>query len=433
MNENLGIKNGLEKSFLWHKRAEKVIPACSQLLSRGPYVHPFGAYPVYIERGNGSHVWDVDGNEYIDWVSSFGPVLLGYAHPVINNAIKKQLDKGLVFSLEGTLQVELSEILCDMIPCAEMVRFGKHGSDVTSAAVKCARSYTGREKIAYCGYHGWQDWYITVGPSKGIPKAYKDYILGFEYNNLDSLKKIFAEHPNEIACVIMEPVHNEKPKNNFLAKVKELVHKNGALFIFDEVITGFRFGCGGAQSFFNVVPDLATFGKAMANGMPISALVGKKEFMKEFSFGGVFFSSTFASELASMVSAINTLHFVAEHPVAQEIWKTGKNLQNGYNDLAKNLPPYDIKTKCVGYPPFLSITFYGSDEENSLVMKSYFLQECAKKGVLFGPCQFPNWSHSIADTEYSLEVVNSTFSQMAKIGGSHIKYHLEGDVIKTVF
>ncbi len=440
MEQKLGITKGLKKSLEWHKRAEKVIPACSQLLSRGPYVHPFGAYPIYIEKGKGSHVWDVDGNEYIDWSSALGPTILGYCHPAVNKAIERQLKKGLVFSLEGTLQVELAEFLYEIIPCAEMVRFGKHGSDATSMAVKCARSYTGREKIAYCGYHGWQDWFVVTGVPRGIPKAYMDYIFRFEYNKIETLEKIFSEHQNEIAGVIMEPTHDKPPEKGFLAKVKELAHKNGALFILDEVITGFRFGLGGAQEYFKVIPDLATFGKAIANGMPLSALVGRREFMEEFDFGKAFFSSTFGSELASMAAAIATLNFLKNTNAIENIWSAGRAFKNRYNETAKIFGlsdglthRTDFKTECRGYPPFLTIAFEGSSSEKTLILKSYFLQETAKRGILFGHIQLPNEGISTEEVARSNYAVLEVLSEMAKIGQDGLEKHLTGEVIKTVF
>jgi len=246
------MSRNLTKSKEYLERAKKVIPSCTQTFSKGPTQFVQGVSPIYLERGDGSHVFDVDGNEYIDYPLALGPVTLGYNYPRVNEAIIKQLKDGITFSLMHPLEVELAELLINIIPCAEMVRFGKNGSDVTSAAVRVARAYTGRDKIACCGYHGWQDWYIgTTTRSAGVPECIKKLTIPFEYNNIESLERIFSENRDEVAGVIMEPIGIVEPKNNFLEKVKEITHKNGAVLIFDEIVIGFRVSIGGAQEYGN--------------------------------------------------------------------------------------------------------------------------------------------------------------------------------------
>jgi len=235
------IKNSLEI----FKRSEGLIPASTQTLAKGPTQWSFGVAPVYLDYGKGSHVWDVDGNEFIDYNMGIGPISLGYAYDSVDNAIKKQLAKGITFSLTHPLEVEFSELIRKVVPNAESVRISKTGCDVTSAAVRLARAFTGRSKVLCCGYHGWHDWYISVTDrNNGIPDAVKDLSFTFNYNDIDSLINSIDD---DIACVILEPFIFEKPKDDFLKKVREICTQNNILLIFDEMWTGFRIAPGGAQ------------------------------------------------------------------------------------------------------------------------------------------------------------------------------------------
>src|SRR3989344_6281565 len=274
-------KLNLKKSHELFKKVIKVIQLASQTFSKSYLQFIKGQAPLFADRAKGAHIWDVDGNEYTDMISSLLPVVLGYQYPAIDKAIRDQLKKGIIFSLSSPLEYELAQLLIKHIPCAEMIRFGKNGSDVTTGAIRVARAYTGRDYVAVCGYHGWHDWYIgSTARDLGVPKSTKDLTLKFSYNDIESLKKLFKKYPGKIAAVIMEPMNYVEPDKGFLEEVKRITHKGGALLIFDEVICGFRYSLGGAQKYFKVTPDLSCFGKAMANGMPISALVGKKKYMK---------------------------------------------------------------------------------------------------------------------------------------------------------
>ena len=282
----------LKRSHDLKAKAKRLIPSCTQTFSKGPTQFVQGAAPVFIARGQGSHVWDVDGNEYIDYPMALGPVILGHNYPAVTKAVSKQLQEGTIFSLPHPLEIEVAEILVEIIPSAEMVRFGKNGSDATSGAVRLARAYTGRDLIACCGYHGWHDWYIgATSRNRGVPEAVRRLTIPFEYNNIEDLRRIFEDHPGNVAAVIMEPVGITEPKNEFLPQVRELTQREGALLIFDEVVTGFRIALGGAQEYFGVAPDLTCLGKAMANGYPLSAVVGRREIMELFD--EIFFSFTF--------------------------------------------------------------------------------------------------------------------------------------------
>jgi len=248
------------KSELFLERSLKSIPLASQTFSKSLTQYPRGVSPFFIEKGEGSKVWDLDGNKYIDFVNSLASVTLGYCDKDIDEAVQNQLKNGVTFSLPHALETKLAEKLIDIIPCAEKVRFAKNGTDATSAAVRIARAYTGKEHIAVCGYHGWQDWYIgSTTRDLGVPKAVKDLTHKFEYNNIESLEKIFQKF--DLACVIMEPMNIEYPKKDFLEGVKKITNKNKALLVFDETVTGFRYSLGGAQEFFGVIPDMATLEK----------------------------------------------------------------------------------------------------------------------------------------------------------------------------
>jgi glutamate-1-semialdehyde 2,1-aminomutase/spore coat polysaccharide biosynthesis protein SpsF len=289
-----------------------------------------------------------------------------------------------------------------MIPCAEMVRFGKNGSDATAGAVRLARAYTGRDWIACCGYHGWQDWYIgSTTVNRGVPQGVQQLTLPFEYNRIESLKRIFTEHAGQVAGVILEAIGVIEPQNDFLQQVKELCRREGALLIFDEVVTGFRLACGGAQEYFGVVPDLACFGKAMANGYPLSAVVGPREIMKVFE--KTFFSFTFGGEALSLAAANATMKEIAEKNVIAHLWEQGRQLIDGIKILAREFH-VDRLVRCVGLPPRSVVTFFDESERESLLVKSLFQQECLKRDVLFSGGQSICFSHSTEDIEYTLRV-----------------------------
>lgn len=425
------IPRQLTKSNEFWSRAERIIPAGTQTFSKGPTQFVQGVAPIYLQSGKGSHVFDVDGNEYIDYVMALGPITLGYSYPATNKAVIKQLKEGITFSLMHPLEVELSELLIELIPCAEMVRFGKNGSDVTSAAVRVSRAYASRDKIACCGYHGWQDWYIgTTRMSKGVPQSIKELTIPFEYNNIKSLDKIFTENKGKVAAVIMEPLTMSEPKDNFLLDVKELTHRNGAILIFDEIVTGFRLALGGAQEYYGVTPDLATFGKGMANGMPLSAIVGKREIMKEFN--EVFFSFTFGGEAVSLAAAIATLKEIKKKNAIEHFWRQGGKLQDGYNELAQSFGLTDY-TRCIGLPPYNGCYFRDANGDDSLEMKSLFQQEMIKRGILTIGVHLVCLSHSDEDIEKTIEAYKETLKILKQgIDDGNIEKYLEGRRIQPV-
>jgi glutamate-1-semialdehyde 2,1-aminomutase/spore coat polysaccharide biosynthesis protein SpsF len=422
----------IAKSLEFKGRAQKVIPSCTQTFSKGPTQFVQGVAPVFLERGQGSHVWDVDGNEYIDYAMALGPIILGHNYPSVTEAVMRQMKDGTTFSLPHPLEVRLAEMLVEVIPCAEMVRFAKNGSDVTSGAVRVARAYTGRDVIACCGYHGWQDWYIgTTTRNKGVPKPLAELSISCEYNNIASLERAFSEHPGKVAAVIMEPVGVAEPRDGFLRKVRDLTQREGALLIFDEIVTGFRMALGGAQEYYGVTPDLACFGKAMGNGYPIAAVVGRREIMELFD--EVFFSFTFGGEALSLAAAVATITEIRERDVIEHLWEQGQKLKDGYNVLAREFK-LDERTGCVGFPPRTVVTFKDENGEDSLLLKSLFQQECIRRGVLFSGSQNMCYSHNDADIDHTLRVYRTAMEILADaIHKENVKDRLEGEVVQPVF
>jgi len=422
----------IEKSKTWFERAAKVIPGASQTFSKGANQHVRGVAPMFLAKGKGCRVWDVDGNEYIDYIQGLLPNILGYANREVNEAVAEQLAQGHSFSLPHPLEVELAERLTRLIPCAEKVRFGKNGSDATSGAVRAARAYTGRERIACCGYHGWQDWYIgCTARSAGVPAAVRALTHPFIYNDLESLQKLLSAHAGEFAAIIMEPVSFTPPAPGFLEGVKTLAHQHGALLIFDEICSGFHFGLGGAQKKFGVTPDLACFGKAMGNGFPISCIVGRADVMKIFE--DVFFSFTFGGEVASMAAAMKVLDVLETTSAVAQIEANGRILQEGLNVLAKDAGLED-RVQCVGYPPWSLIKFLDADGKDSFLVRSLFAQECVKRGVLLLATHNMTAAHDPLAIEQTLKVYAEVCKTLAKwLSDPHPEQHLEGEMIQPVF
>ena len=423
-----GPLNIARSRALW-ERAARVIPNGTQTLSKGPDQFVRGVSPMFLERGRGCHVWDVDGNEFIDYPMALGPILLGYDYPPVTEAVVRQIRDGTTFTLMHPLEVEVAERLCAMIPCAEMVRFGKNGADATSAAVRVARAYTGRDEVAYCGYHGYQDWFaITTARNAGIPEVHGKYIHSFVYNDPASLERVFAERPGRIAAVIMEQPGIE-PVDNFLARVKEIAHKNGALFILEEIVTGFRYARGGAQAVYGVVPDLACVGKGMANGYPISAVVGRRDVM--MAFEKVFFSTTFGGDTVALAAARATLDVLDSEPVIEHIWRQGAKLRAGIEGAAAE---WKIPLKLGGNPPRSGFVFQDNGGKESSELKTLFLQETVKRGILFGGPVFITYSHSDEDIARTIGASAEAFRVMLQaLDSGSVGPFLEGEVVGVVF
>jgi len=418
----------ITKSDEIYNRAVGLIPSVTQTLAKGPGQWVKGVAPKYLAKGKGSHVWDVDGNEYIDFMMGVGPLSLGYAYPIVDEAIKKQLEDGITFSMMHPLEVEIAEMIRDVIPNAEEVRYSKTGADATSAAVRLSRAYTGKNKILCCGYHGWHDWYVAVTARKnGIPEAVQAISYTFNYNDINTVKDAID---NDVAAVILEPVVFEEPKNNFLHQLAELCKEKNVVLVFDEMWTGFRMALGGAQEYFGITPDLATYSKAVANGMPISILTGKKEIM-DLANEDIFFYTTFGGEALSLAAVKATINELREKNVPKFLSDQGKKLKDGYNELAKKLE-MDY-TKAIGYN-WRSLATFDAKAGDPLVQKSLMQQEMIKRGVLWQGFHNMCFSHSDADVDYTLQALEESLSILKKaVDENKLKETLRGEPVQPVF
>ena len=426
------MSNRYKESNRLIKKALDVIPLGSQTFSKSITQFPRGVSPLFIERGKGSHVWDVDENEYIDFINGLCSVTIGYSDSDIDYAIKRQLDSGISFSLPHRLEMDVAQIIVDMVPGADMVRFGKNGTDVTSAAIRLSRAYTGRDHVAVCGYHGWQDWYIGITTKNlGVPKEVSNLTHVFEYNNIESLKKIFESNKDTVAAVIMEPMNIEWPKDDFLHEVKNIVKFYGSVLIFDENITGFRYANGGAQELFGVVPDLSTFGKGLGNGCPISAIVGNRKIMKGMK--DIFFSSTFGGETISLSAAKAVLNKIKNDGVVDKLSTIGTSVILGFN-RAVNKYKLESILDIKGHPSWSIVIFKDSATYNGLQIKTFIMQEMFKRGILFTGSHNISFSHTKEDIEKLMTVYDEVFDILSmSIQNGTLENLLEVDPIQQLF
>jgi glutamate-1-semialdehyde 2,1-aminomutase len=384
-----------DKSVAYLARAERVIPLGSQTFSKSRTQYPVGVSPLFITRAKGSRVWDLDENEYVDFVSSLASVTLGYQDADVTEAVRRQLDSGVIFSLPHPLEAEVAEMICEMVPCAEMVRFGKNGSDATAGAIRLARAFTNRDRVAVCGYHGWQDWYIGSTPrNRGVPQVTRDLTHVFTFNDLESLQRILEQHRNEFAAVIMEPMNVVEPIQGFLEGVKTAAHRHGALLIFDETITGFRFSNGGAQELFGVVPDLASFGKGLANGYPVSAVAGRRDVMKLME--EVFFSFTFGGETLSLAAAKATLTKLRERPIVESMRKLGSSIVDGTRRIIDENKLGNVFS-ISGHPTWSFLNIRDAQGHTAFEVKTYLMQELHQRGILSTGTHNISYAHSQDD------------------------------------
>jgi glutamate-1-semialdehyde-2,1-aminomutase len=405
-----------QKSEILFEEAKKILPG-GVTNARHPTKFYQGHYPIFMHRGRGSHVWDVDDNEYIDWILSFGPIILGHVHPRVEQAVRRALSQGFCFTMVHPVQNELARLLAQIIPCAEMVKFLVGGSDVTAAAIRIARIFTGKNMVVRWGYHGWHDWcYGGAGTDResfGVPEGIRRDILTFTYNDLDSLEAIFKKHGSKIACVIMQPYEASKewPKEGFLEGVRRITRENEALLIFDEIRTGFRMALGGAQEYFGVIPDLAAVSKAIANGYPISAVVGRREIMQVAAKTRL--SSTFLVNSFPMFAAIETIRELQEKRGIEYMWSRGRRIMDGLTSMIDEL---GVDARVIGAPPLPLLRFTDRNENRRETLKRNFYLETTRRGVLFHPnhCWFLSLAHTDRDIDKTLEVSRESMKAAKK-------------------
>jgi glutamate-1-semialdehyde aminotransferase len=404
-----------KNSLKIYEDALRLIPMGTSTFSKNPNLFTIGSAPLYIKSAKGCKVYDVDGNEFIDYSMALGPIILGYANSVVNEAAIKGINEGLIFTLSCPEESALSRRLIKLIPCAEMVRFSKNGSDVCEGAIRLARNYTNKLKvITVGGYHGFHDWFIVSTPrNKGIPEVLSEFILPHDYNDIESLEKTIKSSSKDIAALIMEPAINYEPEEGYLQRIRELTEENNIILIFDEMKTGFRLSIGGAQKYFDVIPDLAVFAKGLSNGFPISALAGRKYLMEQFENEKCFLSASYATEKASINAALKTLEILERDNVIEYVWKVGGMLKEG---IARCIEKSNLENimQIVGFAPMTHIIF--SDYEDITVneIKSFIQQECVKRGVLFVGYHHTCYSHKEKDIQYTLKVYDEVFFLLSK-------------------
>ena len=425
-------------SRAFQAKAHRLIPGGAHTYAKGDDQYPEQA-PAFIARGKGCHVWDVDGNEFIEYGMGLRAVTLGHAFEPVVQAAYRQMQLGINFTRPANIEVELAETFLDIIDAADMVKFAKNGSDVTTAAVKLARAYTGRDLVAICGDHPFfstDDWFIgTTDMNAGVPQAVTDMTLKFHYNDLDNLGELFDHYPGQIACVVMEAEAVTPPAPGYLNGVKELCEERGAVLVFDEMITGFRWHLGGAQKFHGVVPHLSTFGKAMGNGFAISALAGKRKIMRlgglDHNRARVFLlSTTHGAETHALAASLETLRTYRERNVVDVLWKQGERLRALVSQsIAEN--HLEGFFELAGRPCNLVFSTCDQDGNRSQAFRTLFMQEMIRQGVI-APSFVVSFSHTDADIERTAEAVYEAHVVYRKALDEGIGKYLEGRPVKPV-
>jgi glutamate-1-semialdehyde 2,1-aminomutase len=387
-----------------------------RVLMRPLYEDEEGVFPEFAEEASGYELIDSTGRSFVDWWSGAGPVLLGYRRPEVEEAIREQLKAGPTLSLMHQIEVEVASMLIEMIPCAEMVAFGKNGSDVTTAAVRVARASTGRDLIFQHGFHGFHDWYTCQYRQrfrKGVPKVLRSFVHRFAYNDLPGLEELFGRFPGEVAAVVMEPLNVALPEPGYLEAVEEMAHRNGALLVFDELVTGFRLANGGAQELFGVSPDLACFGKGMANGMPLAAIVGKREYMRHLP--DTAYGMTFRGETLSLAAARAVLRILQEEPVVEHLARIGSELRDGFQAACAD---EGIRCELIGPPARMTFAFEDAGGISPERLRTLFVRECARNGVLTNGTLLPTYAHDQEAVDRTLRAFSTSLKSVGEAIGA---------------
>ena len=424
---------------LW-KRARKVIPGGNMLLSKRPEQFLPDHWPTYFSRTEGCKVWDLDGNAYTDMsLMGVGTNLLGYSHPEVDDAVRQVVDSGNLSTLNAPEEVELAERLVDMHGFADMARFCRTGGEANAVAIRIARAATGRETVAFCGYHGWHDWYLAANLAggdrldghllpglepNGVPPSLEGSVQPFEYNRIDQLEALVGDH--DIAAIKMEVVRNTEPAKGFLEKVRKLADDHGIVLIFDECTTGFRETFGGIHKKYGVEPDMAVFGKALGNGYAVTAVLGKRSTMDAAS--GSFISSTFWTERIGSVAALRTLEVMEREKSWESVTATGLTIRKGWKELADN---HGLEITASGVPAIGGFAF-GHPDANKY--KTLISQEMLARGFLAGTSVYASISHDGANVERYLEALDPVFAQIKSCQeGKDIDTLLKGPACHTGF
>lgn len=432
----MNTQNGVN---LWNK-AKNLIPGGTQLLSKRPDQFLPGQWPSYYKKAKGVEVWDLDGNKFVDMsIMGVGTCILGYADDDVNEAVKKAVDLGSMSTLNCAEEVELAELLLEINPWADMVRYARTGGEAMAVAVRIARAHTGKEKIAFCGYHGWQDWYLASNLADdsnldghllpglqpaGVPRGLKGTSLPFNYNHINELENIVEK--NDIGVIVMEPIRNHEPEDDFLGRVRKIADEIGAVLIFDEITAGWRLTVGGAHSLYNVQPDIAVYGKAMSNGFPMAAIVGKQDVMSAAQ--DTFISSTYWTDRIGPAASLVTIHKMQDNNVPVHLSRIGNLINKGWDKLAKE---NNLKINIEGILPLTHFIF---DYNDSLVLHTLFTQEMLNRGYLASKAVYASYCHSEECVERYMENVNEVFGILRKaIDRNNAHDLLRGPIVSTGF
>jgi glutamate-1-semialdehyde 2,1-aminomutase len=433
-----------------YRRALEILPGGTQLISRRPTRFACGVSPVYAARAQGARFWDVDGHEYIDWVSGIGAILLGYADPIVDDAVRQQIGTGTMYSINHPLELELAEELCRVLPCAEMVRYAKTGGEACAIAVRIARGVTGRDKVLVCGYHGWHDWYLAANLSAesnlnthlfpgiepiGVPAALAGTTIPFPYGDIAALGQLLDDNHGQFAAVMMEPLRSEEPPPGYLAAVARLAREHGAILIFDEVSTGFRYGLAGAQGYVGVTPDMAVLAKSISNGYPMAVVAGRRDVMEPSA--RMFVSSTYWSDTIGLRAALTTLAEIQRRDVPAGLWKFGARLQARLNAVAAEVG-LDVHCGGLAIHPHLHFGetdhFSEIDDATRRKLATLFIQEMAKRGCHGYASFYLNAAQQDAELDQTAAAARETFAILARgLADQSLDELLECDVQQEHF
>ena len=430
------MNTNFERSIALQKKLNSLVPGGSHTYAKGEDQFPENS-PVIIDRGEGCHVWDVDGNEYIEYGMGLRSIILGHAYKPVVEAAYRQALRGNNFVRPAAIEAEVAEHVVNLIDSAEMVKFAKNGSDANDAAVKLARAYTGRDLVGVCADHPFfsvNDWFIGTSPmDAGIPKAIKDLTVKFRYNDIESVKALFAKYPGQIACLILEPEKTDPPANGFLHEAQRLCRENGTLFVLDELITGFRYHLRGAQNLFGLDPDLSSFGKAMGNGFAIAALVGKREYMqlgdlyhdKEKVF---LLSTTHAAEGSGLAAALETMRICERENVAEYLEYQGERLRDG---IMKAVEEHHLIEFFGVLGRACNLVYFTRDQDKkpSQPFRTLFFQETMKRGLLM-PSLIVSFSHTDQDVDRTVESILESLYVYRRALDEGVEKYLVGRPVK---
>ena len=420
--------NKIAKSLALQDHAKMRIPGMSQLLSKRPDQFTLGVWPGYYSKAKGVQLWDLDGNEYTDMsIGGIGATVLGYADDEVDSAVKMAIDSGVATSLNCPEEVELADLLCEIHPWADMCRFTRTGGEAMAVAVRIARACAKRDKVAFCGYHGWHDWYLSANLGTedslgghllsglspvGVPNGLEGTALPFRYNHIEDLESLFENAGDEIGVIVIESIRGDEPKDGFLHKVRALADKHNAVLVIDEISAAFRMNSGGAHLIFDVTPDIAVFSKAIGNGYSIGAIIGNSKVMS--ATHETFISSTNWTERVGFVAAISTIHKHIRVDAGKHLVSLGTAIQNGWSELGEK---HVLNISVGGIKPMGHFAF---EYENHLELKALFIQEMLDRGFLASTSFYAMYAHTIQDVERYLAAVNEVFALISKSIGDQI-------------